>query len=193
MLARLPEGKTGQLVCDFNDLFQTGENQWPSTIHSSFFVYNQPQPASDFHCRIQHSELYMLVSISKLCCHGPYLGFQRPYQKYEHPIIVGIPRSRQCWSQCWCHGKWFNDDGFCTQYIIYNHIITYGGFLSHGGTPNLPKLDHFSIETQGDLGICHFSRPRHMIIWASLLEGRRNTDSISHFGCRVKIMMYWAI
>ena len=89
MLARLPEGKTGQLVCDFNDLFQTGENQWPSTIHSSFFVYNQPQPASDFHCRIQHSELYMLVSISKLCCHGPYLGFQRPYQKYEHPSSLG--------------------------------------------------------------------------------------------------------
>ena len=32
------------------------------------------------------------------------------------------------------------------------------------GTPNHPKLDPFSIETHGDLGITHFKNPQ-LITW----------------------------
>ena len=33
------------------------------------------------------------------------------------------------------------------------NLVSYGGFVSHGGTPKSSKsLDHFSIEIYGDLG-----------------------------------------
>jgi hypothetical protein len=35
----------------------------------------------------------------------------------------------------------------------------YEGFLKYGFTPNHQKIDHFSIQTSGDLGIPHFKNP----------------------------------
>ena len=42
---------------------------------------------------------------------------------------------------------------------LFPEISIFGGFLSHRGTPNHPKSEHFSIETHGDLGYHHFRKP----------------------------------
>jgi hypothetical protein len=62
----------------------------------------------------------------------------------------------------------------CPDVLLHTHDLEtlkdtkYGGFLSHGCTshpkkidpPNHPKkIDHFSIETHGDLGVPHFKKP----------------------------------
>ena len=41
--------------------------------------------------------------------------------------------------------------------------VEFGGFQSHGGTPNHPKFSwksyHFSIESYGSYGVTHFKKP----------------------------------
>ena len=51
------------------------------------------------------------------------------------------------------------------------HIITTTFNQSHTeGIPNHPKLDHFTVDTHGDLGIPHFKKPPYCVGYKSHLS-----------------------
>ena len=63
----------------------------------------------------------------------------------------------------------------------------YGGFLQWGIPGYHPRVDHFSIETHGDLGILYFRKPPDVTLFIRVLD----LSNVQAFLCHFESVRYF--